>query len=118
VAPTTSVPSLSGTPVAISRKPAASLAQNVELAVSKSKVQMAITVPKARSSKTQIIKYIITLKPTKGRTITRTISVKPGARIKPVINAKKSTTYTMTITAQTKSGKKTSWKAPKVKTGK
>ena len=116
--PTTSVPSLSGTPVAISRQPAVSVAQNVELAVSKTKVQLAITVPKSRSSKTQITKYIITMKPTKGPTITRTISVKPGARIKPVINGKASTSYSITITSQTKSGKKVSWKAPKVKTGK
>lgn len=116
VAATTPTLTVVGTPVAITRTPSAAIAASTAIGVNKTKVMVALTVPTATKAANQVTKYVITLKTSKGVTITRTISVKPGRSVSPTLTGKKKTTYTMTVTAITKSGKKTSWKGPRVKT--
>jgi hypothetical protein len=121
VSPTPSAaktPSLAvvGTPVAITRTPSAAIASAVAIGVNKTKVMLALKVPTAAKAANQVTKYVITLKTSKGVTITRTISVKPGRSVSPTLTGKKETSYSMTVTAVTKSGKKTTWKGPRVKT--
>ena len=121
VSPTPSAattPSLAvvGTPVAITRIPSAAIAASVAIGVNKTKVMVALKVPTAKKAANQVTKYVITLKTSKGVTITRTISVKPGRSVSPTLKGKKKTSYSMTVTAVTKSGKKTTWKGPRVET--
>jgi hypothetical protein len=113
---TTPAVSAVGTSVSISRKPSAAIATAVAIGVSKTKVMVALKVPKASKPANQVTKYVIQLKSAKGAIITKTISVKAGRTFKPTLTGKKKTTYSMTVTAVTKSGKKTTWKGPKVKT--
>jgi hypothetical protein len=121
VSPTPSAaktPSLAvvGTPVPITRTPSAAIASAVAIGVNKTKVMVALKVPIAKKAANQVTKYVIRLKTSKGVTITRTISVKPGRSVSPTLTGKKKTSYSMTVTAVTKSGKKTTWKGPRVKT--
>ena len=113
---TTPVVSAVGTPVSISREPSAAVATAVAIGVSKTKVMVALKVPKASKPANQVTKYVIQLKSAKGAIITKTISVKAGGTVKPTLTGKKKTSYSMTVTAVTKSGKKTTWKGPQVKT--
>ena len=113
---TTPVLSAVGTSVAIAREPSAAVASAVAIGVSKTKVMVALKVPKASKSANQVTKYVIQLKSAKGVTITKTISVRAGGTVKPTLTGKKKTSYSMTVTAVTKSGKKTTWKGPQVKT--
>jgi hypothetical protein len=113
---TTPAVSAVGTSVSISRKPSAAIATAVAIGVSKTKVMVALKVPKASKPANQVTKYVIQLESAKGAIITKTISVKAGGTVKPTLTGKKKTTYSMTVTAVTKSGKKTTWKGPKVKT--
>lgn len=106
--------SLSGTPVSISREPSATISTNTEVAVSSKTVKLLLEVPKSASAKSQVTSYIIELKPTKGATIKKTVKVKPGQTVKPSLTGKSKTTYTVTVTAVQKSGKKSVWKGPKV----
>jgi hypothetical protein len=112
---TTPVLSAVGTSVAIRREPSAAVATAVAIGVSKTKVMVALKVPKASKPANQVTKYVIKLKSAKGVIITKTISVKAGRTVKPRLTGKKKTSYSMTVTAVTKSGKKTTWKGPKVK---
>ena len=114
----TTAPVLSavGTSVAIAREPSAAVASAVAIGVSKTKVMVALKVPKASKPANQVTKYVIQLKSAKGVTITKTISVRAGGTVKPTLTGKKKTSYSMTVTAVTKSGKKTTWKGPQVKT--
>ena len=114
----TTAPVLSavGTSVAIAREPSAAVATAVAIGVSKTKVMVALKVPKASKPANQVTKYVIQLKSAKGVTITKTISVRAGGTVKPTLTGKKKTSYSMTVTAVTKSGKKTTWKGPQVKT--
>jgi hypothetical protein len=105
-----------GTPVVIARQPSKAIAASVAIGVNKTKVMVALKVPTAKKAANQVTKYVIRLKTSKGVTITRTISVKPGRSVSPTLTGKKKTTYSMTVTAVTKSGKKTTWKGPRVKT--
>ena len=121
--PTTTTPptptpivSATGTPVSIARMPSGVIATAVAIGVNKTKVMVALKVPTATKPTNQVTKYVITLKSSKGAIITRTISVKAGASLSPTLTGKKKTTYSMTVTAVTKSGKKTTWKGPQVKT--
>ena len=116
VAATTPTLTVVGTPVAITRSPSVAIAASAAIGVNKTKVMVALKVPTATKAANQVTKYVITLKTSKGVTITRTISVKPGRSVSPTLTGKKKTTYSMTVTAITKSGKKTSWKGPQVKT--
>jgi hypothetical protein len=113
----TTAPVLSavGTSVAITRKPSAAVATAVAIGVSKTKVMVALKVPKASKPANQVTKYVIQLKSAKGVIITKTISVSAGGTVKPTLTGKKKTSYSMTVTAVTKSGKKTTWKGPQVK---
>jgi hypothetical protein len=113
----TTAPVLSavGTSVAIAREPSAAVATAVAIGVSKTKVMVALKVPKASKPANQVTKYVIQLKSAKGVIITKTISVRAGGTVKPTLTGKKKTSYSMTVTAVTKSGKKTTWKGPKVK---
>jgi hypothetical protein len=113
---TTPVVSAVGTSVSISREPSAAVATAVAIGVSKTKVMVALKVPKASKPANQVTKYVIQLKSAKGAIITKTISVKAGGTVKPTLTGKKKTSYSMTVTAVTKSGKKTTWKGPQVKT--
>jgi hypothetical protein len=113
---TTPVVSAVGTSVAIAREPSSIVATAVAIGVSKTKVMVALKVPKASKPANQVTKYVIQLKSAKGVIITKTISVKAGRTVKPTLTGKKKTSYSMTVTAVTKSGKKTTWKGPKVKT--
>ena len=110
--------SVSGTPVTVSKAPPATVSTNTAVAVSGTSVNLGFVVPKAKSASSQIVKYTITIKPAKGSSYTKTVNVSPGQTIRPSVKGKAATTYTVTITAQTKSGKKTTWTGPKVKTGK
>jgi hypothetical protein len=105
-----------GTSVSISREPSAAVATAVAIGVSKTKVMVALKVPKASKPANQVTKYVIQLKSAKGAIITKTISVQAGGTVKPTLTGKKKTSYSMTVTAVTKSGKKTTWKGPQVKT--
>ena len=113
---TTPVVSAVGKSVSIAREPSAAVATAVAIGVSKTKVMVALQVPKASKPANQVTKYVIQLKSAKGAIITKTISVKPGGTIKPTLSGKSKTSYSMTVTAVTKSGKKTTWKGPQVKT--
>jgi hypothetical protein len=113
---TTPVVNAVGTSVSISREPSAAVATAVAIGVSKTKVMVALKVPKASKPANQVTKYVIQLKSAKGAIITKTISVQAGGTVKPTLTGKKKTSYSMTVTAVTKSGKKTTWKGPKVKT--
>jgi hypothetical protein len=113
---TTPAVSAVGTSVSISREPSAAVATAVAIGVSKTKVMVALKVPKASKPANQVTKYVIQLKSAKGAIITKTISVQAGGTVKPTLTGKKKTSYSMTVTAVTKSGKKTTWKGPKVKT--
>ena len=113
---TTPVVSAVGTSVSISREPSAAVATAVAIGVSKTKVMVALKVPKASKPANQVTKYVIQLKSAKGAIITKTISVQAGGTVKPTLTGKKKTSYSMTVTAVTKSGKKTTWKGPQVKT--
>jgi hypothetical protein len=108
--------SVVGTSVSISREPSAAVATAVAIGVRTTKVMLALQVPKASKPGNQVTKYVIQLKSAKGVIITKTISVKAGATVKPTLTGKKKTSYSMTVTAVTKSGKKTTWKGPQVKT--
>ena len=114
----TTAPVLSavGTSVAIAREPSAAVATAVAIGVSKTKVMVALKVPKASKPANQVTKYVIQLKSAKGVIITKTISARAGGTVKPTLTGKKKTSYSMTVTAVTKSGKKTTWKGPQVKT--
>jgi hypothetical protein len=112
---TTPVLSAVGKSVAIRRKPSAAVATAVAIGVSKTRVMVALKVPRAAKRANQVTKYVIQLKSAKGVIITKTISVKAGRTVKPRLTGKKKTSYSMTVTAVTKSGKKTTWKGPKVK---
>jgi hypothetical protein len=114
----TTTPALAvvGTPVVIARQPSKAIAASVAIGVNKTKVMVALKVPTAKKAANQVTKYVITLKTSKGVTITRTISVKPGKSVSPTLKGKKKTTYSMTVAAVTKSGKKTTWRGPQVKT--
>lgn len=101
----------------ITREPAATVATDAEIGVTKNKVMVLLEVPKSSKSTTQVTKYVITLKPTtRGTTITKTITVTAGKTVKPVLTGKSGVTYTLTVTAVTKSGSKKVWTGPKVKT--
>ena len=113
---TTPVLSAVGTSVAIAREPSAAVATAVAIGVSKTKVMVALKVPTASKPANQVTKYVIQLKSAKGVIITKTISVRAGGTVKPSLTGKKKTSYSMTVTAVTKSGKKTTWKGPQVKT--
>lgn len=108
--------SLSGTPVVIAREPSAAISTNTEVAVSSKTVKLLLEVPKSASAKSQVTKYIIELKPTKGSIIRKTITVKPGQIVKPTLSGKSKTSYSISVTAVQKSGKKSVWKGPKVTT--
>jgi hypothetical protein len=108
--------SLSGTPVSISREPSSAISANTEIALSTRTVKLLLEVPKGSNAKTQVTKYIIELKPTKGAVIKRTVTVKAGQTVKPTLSGKAKTTYTVYVTAVQKSGKKSVWKGPKVTT--
>jgi hypothetical protein len=112
---TTPVLSAVGTSVAIAREPSAAVATAVAIGVSKTKVMVALKVPKASKPANQVTKYVIQLKSAKGVIITKTISARAGGTVKPTLTGKKKTSYSMTVTAVTKSGKKTTWKGPQVK---
>lgn len=111
-----SASTLSGTPVNISRQPSSAISSNTEIAVSSKTVKLLLEVPKSKNAKSQVTKYVIELKPTKGPVIRKTITVKPGQTVKPSISGKAKTTYTISVTAIQKSGKKSVWKGPKVST--
>ena len=96
--------------------PTSAVAQRAEVGVSKTKVMVLLVVPKATKPINQVTKYIVQLTPKLGSTITKTINVKSGATVKPTLTGKKKVTYTLTVTAVTKGGKKTLWKGPNVKT--
>ena len=120
-APSTTAPpaplvSAIGTPVSIARMPSGAIATAVAIGVNKTKVMVALKVPTATKAANQVTKYVITLKSSRGAIITRTISVRAGASVTPTLTGKKKTSYSMTVTAVTKSGKKTTWKGPQVKT--
>ncbi len=112
----TSSSSLSGTPVSISRLPSSAISTNTEVAISSKNVKILLEVPKSSNAKTQVTKYIIELKPTKGPVIRKTITVKPGRTITTSIKGKAKTAYTISVTAIQKSGKKSVWKGPRVST--
>jgi len=112
---TTPVLSAVGTSVAVTREPSAAVATAVAIGVNKTKVMVALKVPKASKPANQVTKYVIQLKSAKGVIITTTISVRAGGTVKPTLTGKKKTSYSMTVTAVTKSGKKTTWKGPQVK---
>ena len=105
-----------GTPVSIARIPSQAIATAVAIGVNKTKVMVALKVPTATKAANQVTKYVITLRSSKGAIITKTISVRAGASVTPTLTGKKKTSYSMTVTAVTKSGKKTTWKGPQVKT--
>ena len=109
------VVSVVGTAVSISREPSSAVATAVAIGVSKTKVMVALQVPRASKSANQVTKYVIQLKSAKGVIITKTISVKAGGTVKPTLTGKAKNSYSMTVTAVTKSGKKTTWKGPQVK---
>ena len=120
-APSTTTPpaplvSAIGTPVSIARIPSQAIATAVAIGVNKTKVMVALKVPTATKAASQVTKYVITLRSSKGAIITKTISVRAGASVTPTLTGKKKTSYSMTVTAVTKSGKKTTWKGPQVKT--
>jgi hypothetical protein len=73
-------------------------------------------VPKSKKAKSQVTKYIIELKPTKGPVIRRTMKVKAGQTVRPSIRGKAKTVYVISVTAIQKSGKKSVWKGPRVST--
>jgi hypothetical protein len=112
----TGLPSSAGTQVNITRAPSSALATDAEVAVSAKKVTLLLEVPKSSNAKTQITKYIIVLKPSKGASITKTVTVRAGQVVKPSLSGKAKTTYTISVTAVQKSGKKSVWKGPKVTT--
>lgn len=116
VAQPASSTSLSGTPVVITREPSAAISTNTEVAISSKTVKLLLEVPKSASAKSQVTKYIIELKPTKGSVIRKTITVKPGQTVKPTLSGKSKTSYSISVTAVQKSGKKSVWKGPKVTT--
>ena len=109
------VVSVVGTAVSISREPSSAVATAVAIGVSKTKVMVALKVPTASKPANQVTKYVIQLKSAKGVIITKTISVKAGGTVKPTLTGKAKNSYSMTVTAVTKSGKKTTWKGPQVK---
>jgi hypothetical protein len=109
------VVSVVGTAVSISREPSSAVATAVAIGVSKTKVMVALQVPRASKSANQVTKYVIQLKSAKGVIITKTISVKAGGTVNPTLTGKAKNFYSMTVTAVTKSGKKTTWKGPQVK---
>jgi hypothetical protein len=114
--PMTGLPSSAGTQVNITRAPSSAVATDAEVAISAKKVTLLLEVPKSSNAKTQITKYIIVLKPSKGASITKTITVRAGQVVKPSLSGKAKTTYTISVTAIQKSGKKSVWNGPKVTT--
>jgi hypothetical protein len=104
-----------GVTVSIPKKPAATFATGVGINVNTTKVTVSMKVPKSKVASGQVVKYILQLKPTKGTTVTKTVSVKPSSSITPVIIGKKGVSYSLIVTSVTKAGKKTIWNGPKVK---
>ena len=117
-APTTTTPLLRtiGTSVSIARKPSSAVATAVAIGVNKTKVMIALKVPTATKAANQVTKYIIQLKAPTGVTIIRTIAVRAGSSVSPTLTGKKKTSYSMTVTSVTRSGKKTTWNGPQIKT--
>ena len=109
-------PSVTGTAVPVARQPASAVASEVAIGVSQTKVMIALKVPIARKASDQVTKYVIQLRTSRGVTITRTISARAGSLTSATMTGKKNTTYSMTVSAVTKSGRKTTWKGPQVRT--
>jgi YVTN family beta-propeller protein len=111
----TELPSVAGTAVVLTRSPAQTVATSLAIAVASTKVNVGLQVPVAKAKASQVVKYVIQLKPKgSGAVVTRTISVMPGRTVKPSLSGKPGTTYKIVITALTKSGKKQTWNGPSV----
>lgn len=115
-APSSRKPSVTGTAVPVARQPASAVASEVAIGVSQTKVMIALKVPVAKKTADQVTTYVIQLTTSRGVTIGRTISARAGSSMAATLTGKKNTTYSITVSAVTKSGKKTTWKGPQVRT--
>ena len=114
--PRTKLSSSYGLQVKVTRPPTAGVIKTIEIALSTKKVTLYLATPTSTNSKASITKYVVELRPTKGPSIKKTIVVKPGQISKPSLIGKSKTVYYVVIVAYQKSGKKITWKGPKVLT--
>lgn len=112
----TKLSSSHGAQVSIARSPSAGVIKTVEIALSMRKVTVYLATPTSTNTKTAITKYVVELRPTKGMSIKKTITVKSGQIIKPALTGKIKTTYYVVVIAYQKSGKAITWKGPKIVT--
>lgn len=109
-----------GTPVAIAKKPAAAFAEDLEIAVKGKTVTVGLKTPKkasgAAGAKREIIKYTITLTPSKKGAVkvTKTVSTSSAKAVKVALTGAKKTVYTVSISALTRGKTTSTWKGPKI----
>lgn len=103
-----------GALVKIGRKPKATALVDLVIARSDLKVQFYFQVPKSKSAKSQVVRYAISLSPPKGKSVNKNVRASANKTINTTLTVKKGTTYTSTIIAIAKDGKKTTWKGPKI----
>lgn len=110
----------SGTPVAIAKKPAATFAEDIEIAVNGKTVTVGLKTPKkasgAAGSKKEIVKYTVTLTPSKNgvATVTKFVSTSSTKAVKLALTGVKKNAYTISISATTRGKSTSTWKGPKI----
>lgn len=113
---TFTLPLLGGAEVKVLKKPNPALASQAKISVKGKKVTMGLEAPKAKKKSSQVKSYLVELRTLRGvRVVGRTLKVKAGQRIFPVLNSKKKGLYVVVVTATQVSGKKMSWMGPRLK---
>ena len=114
------LPANAGTQIAIPKKPSTKHSTDVEIAINGVKVTVGLKTPaKAPGSagaKKEIIKYTITLVPTKRGVATVTKSVDTSSRkaVKVLLNGARRASYNVSITAIARNGTRSEWTSQKI----
>ena len=101
-----------GSLVNVRKKPPSKSLTNLNIATADTRVQLIFDVPRSRSPKTQVTRYVVVLTPKKGRAVTKSLRASAGKTINTTMKVKKGTTYSSTITTTFKDGKRSIWKGP------
>ena len=110
------VPTVSGTQIAIRRLPSAGFAMNPSITMNAKKVTIQLVTPTAAKATDQIVMYLIQLRPAKGSIVSKRVTAKAGATVNVVLTRATTTKYTVRVVALTASGAIRAWYGPTLTT--
>ncbi len=115
------LPLSAGSLIKISSPPPISVSQGVSVAVTSTKITVALKTPKVKLTAQKVSQYVVILKSANGSVVKRIVVTmnSVGQITMPVLTVPKSGEYSLQIVAKSKSGKTLgTWKSPKIIVGK